>query len=244
MVAVFDIGNTNVHVGLYQERELVYKDVYHTRKELPPAKIIKMIADEKLEGAAIASVVPRRTRQITGILRKHKVKSLVVSSRTESGLKYSYHDPSTLGADRIAALAGALSRYKKNVIVVDAGTATTIDVVRRDGFHIGGIICPGMQILAESIHRRTAQLPKTTVVKPRRLIGKSTEECIQSGVFNGTIVMINGLIQDIRRQVRGDYYCVSTGGAGEIIARYVDEIDEYCEDLCLYGALDIYYRNV
>ncbi len=243
MVAVFDIGNTNVHVGLYEDRKLLRKHVSRTERELPVAQIIEMITDYELEGAAIASVVPRLTRQLAGIFRKHKLQSVVISSKIDSGLQYSYHDPTTLGGDRIAAVVGALSRYRKNVIVVDAGTAITIDVARRGGRHLGGIICPGMYVISESIHQKTAQLPKIVVTKPRNLIGKSTEECIQSGIFNGTMLMIKGMIHVVRRRLRGDYYCVSTGGGGKKIARYVDEVDEYYENLCMDGALEIYYRN-
>jgi type III pantothenate kinase len=244
MVAVFDVGNTNVHIGLYEDHKLLRSLVYRTATKLSQTRAEKIIASDDLKGVVIASVVPHLSKELTIMCRRHKIQPLIVSVKSKCGLKYRYYDPATLGADRVAAVVGALSRYRRNVIVIDAGTAITIDVARRGGDYLGGIICPGMHMLSESIHGMTAQLPKIVVSKPRTLIGRSTEACIRSGVFNGTMAMIRGLIQTIKRRMRGDYYCVATGGAGKVIARYVDEIDEYDEDLCMYGALNIYYRNV
>lgn len=243
MVAVFDVGNTNLHIGLYADHKLLRKLVYRSGKKLPLVRINEIIAGDDLEGVAVASVIPRLTKQIVIVCRRYKIKPILVSSKSKCGLKYKYHNPATLGADRIAAVVGALSRHKKDVIVVDAGTAITIDVARRGGDYLGGIICAGMDILSESVHRRTAQLPKIRVMRPRNLIGTSTEECIRSGIFNGTMAMVRGLIQDIKENTKGDFFCVATGGSAKILTRYVDEIEEHDADLCMYGALNIYYRN-
>jgi type III pantothenate kinase len=243
MVVVFDIGNTNVRLGLYVEDRLERKIVYRSAKRLPGAQIRKILSHDDVEGIAIVSVVPHLTKQLIKICRVNKVKTICVSPKSECGLTYRYRNPNELGADRIAALVGALTRYKRDVIVVDAGTAITIDVARKAGDHLGGIICPGIHMLSESIHKGTAQLPKIKVTRPRNLIGRSTEDCIRSGIFNGTMAMLNGLIHDIKEQIRGDFCCVATGGLGDMVARHVDAIDEYDENLCMYGALNIYYRN-
>ena len=243
MVAVFDVGNTNLHIGLYADHKLLRKLVYRSGKKLPLVRINEIIAGDDLEGVAVTSVVPRLTKQLVIVCRRYKIKPILVSSKSKCGLKYRYRNPATLGADRIAAVVGALSWHKKDVIVVDAGTAITMDVARRGGDYLGGIICAGMDILSESVHRRTAQLPKIRVTRPRNLIGTSTEECIRSGVFNGTMAMVRGLIQDVKEKTKGDFYCIATGGSGKILTRYVDEIEEYDADLCMYGALNIYYRN-
>jgi len=243
MVAVFDVGNTNIHMGLYEGRVLSHKLSFPTKKRLPLSSIKRIMKDSQLAGVAVASVVPDLTVQLIKICREQKIKPVIVSSKLKCGLKYGYHNPATLGADRIAAVVGALSCYNRDLIVVDAGTAITIDVATRGGYHLGGIILPGMRILAELMHKRTAQLPQVKASKPKNLIGRSTEECIQTGIFNGTMAMIRGLIRDIKRQTKGDYYCVATGGSGKIIAQHVREIKEYNENLCIYGALNIYYRN-
>ena len=244
MVAVFDIGNTNVHVGLYLDRKLVRKLVYPTYREFLFAKIESIFSHDKFEGVAVASVVPHVAKKLVALCKKYKIRPLFISSKLKCGLKYRYHDPATLGADRIAAVVGALTRFRRDVIVIDAGTAITMDVARHGGDYLGGIICPGMKILAESVHGTTAQLPRIKVRKPDNLLGRSTEECIRSGIFNGTIVMVEGLIRVVKKQVKGDFFCVATGGSGKIIAENVGAIAEYDENICLNGALEIYYRNV
>jgi type III pantothenate kinase len=149
-----------------------------------------------------------------------------------------------LGADRIATVVGALSRYERDVIVIDAGTAITIDVATRGWHYLGGIICPGMRILSEQMHRQTAQLPRIRIRKPKNLIGRSTEECLHSGVFNGTMAMVSGLVRDIRKQERRDFLCIATGGSGKVIAAIVNDIDRYDDDLGIYGVLQIYYKSI
>lgn len=244
MVVVFDIGNTHLRVALFAQRKLLRKQVFASRSRLPLTKIKKMISGDDVDGAVVASVVPSLTVKIFDLCRRHRIEPLLISSKTKCGVKFRYHRPSTLGADRIATVVGALTIYGRDVIVVDAGTAVTIDVARRGGDFLGGIICPGMHVLALAMKRRTAQLPEVKVARPRNFVGRSTEECIKSGIFNGTMAMIGGLIAAIKQQTEGDFYCVATGGSGKVISTYVDEIEEYDEDLCLHGALDIYYRNV
>jgi len=243
MVVVFDIGNSNIHIGLYRNRKLIRRMISPTRRKISRVKIGNLIKQNKPDGVVVISVVPHLTKQVIGLSRMYNIKPMIISSRLECGIKYSYRSPATLGADRISAAIGALSLYDRDVIVVDAGSATTIDVITRNGNHLGGIICPGMYMLSEVMHQKTAQLPKVKVVAPVNLIGKSTGECMRSGIFNGTIMMIRGLIQAVKKQTKHDFYCVATGGAGRLLARYVGEIDEYNEDLCLYGALEIFYRN-
>jgi type III pantothenate kinase len=244
MVAVFDIGNTNIHAGVYKGHILKRKWVFPAKKKLPLTQIRGILSYKRLEGIAVASVVPRLTKQIRSLGKQYGIATKVVSSRMDCGLSFKYDDPATLGADRIAAVAGALTRYRRDVIVVDAGTAITIDVALSTEDYLGGLICPGMHILAELMHRKTSLLPRVEVRKTKKLVGQSTEECIQSGIFNGTMYMLSGLIREIKRRYGRDFFCVSTGGSGELVSRYVEEIQEYDSDLCMYGALIIYYRNV
>ena len=244
MVAVFDIGNTNVHVGLYENHTLSRKLVLPSKPKLPITRIRKIINNSKLEGVAIASVVPHLTRQCGNICRQYEILPTIVSATAACGLRFRYRDPATLGADRIATVVGALSRYNRDVIVIDAGTAITVDVATRGWHHLGGIICPGMHILSEQLYRQTAQLPQIRIRKPKNLIGRSTEECLHSGIFNGTMAMVSGLVRDIRRQERRDFLCVATGGSGKVVAANVNDVDRYDDDLGIYGVLHVYYRSI
>lgn len=243
MVVVFDIGNSNIRIGLYKNRKLMRRIVSPTRRKIPRGKIKVLFSHKELDGVVVVSVVPKLTKQVIEICRMYNIKPMIISSKLKSGIKYSYRNPSTLGADRIATAVGAMSLFGRNVIVVDAGSAITIDVITSPGHHLGGVICPGMHMVSEIMYQRTAQLPKLRVTRRVKLIGKSTEECMRSGIFNGTVMMIQGLVRAIKEQTKMDFYCVATGGAGRFLARYIDEIDEYNEDLCLDGALEIYYRH-
>lgn len=242
MVVVFDIGNTNIHVGFYRSRTLARKFIFPTQKNLQKKEIRRILSDRRLTGAAIASVVPRSTKQVVDFCKDYGLPVVVVSSKINCGIKYAYRDPSTLGADRIAAVVGALARFQRDVIVVDAGTAITVDVVLRGGRHLGGVIMPGMHMLAASMHKNTARLPKVAVRKPNDLIGRSTDEGIRSGIFNGTTMMVSGFIKELKRKYGKSFFCVSTGGSGALLAKHIKEIQKYDADLCMYGTLTIYYR--
>jgi type III pantothenate kinase len=93
------------------------------------------------------------------------------------------------------------------------------------------------------MHEKTAQLPLVTITRPQDLIGRSTVECIASGIFNGTMAMIKGLVRDIKKHCRREFFCVATGGSGKIIAVNVKDVRAYDDDLCLYGILTIYDKN-
>ncbi len=244
MVAVLDVGNTRIHLGRYGGHTLRGKWYFPTEKKLPVAPLKAVLADKRVKGLSVVSVVPRLTRQIVNLSSQYKLPTIVVSAKIDCGIQFAYKDPTTLGADRIATIVGALRRYRRSVIVVDAGTAITIDVASNAGRHYGGLILPGMHALAEIMHARTAQLPRVEVRKPSNLAGRSTEECIQSGIFNGTLMMVRGVIRALGKKYGREFYCVSTGGSGSLMDRYINEIQKYDADLCMYGALTIYYRNV
>jgi len=242
MVVVFDIGNTNIHIGLYKGRTLTRKFILPASKNLQAVKIRRILGDRRLTGAAIASVVPRLKKQVIDLCKMYGLPAVVVSSKIDCGIKYAYRNPMTLGADRIAAVVGALTRFRRDAIVVDAGTAVTIDVVLRGGKYLGGVILPGMHMLSLCMHKNTAQLPDVVVGKPEDLIGKSTEECIRSGIFNGTMMMVSGFIKALRKKYGKSLFCVSTGGSGALLKKYIKEIQKCDADLCMYGTLEIYYR--
>ena len=242
MVIVFDIGNTNIHIGLYRGRTLTRKFILPVNKNVQAAKIRRIFKDRRLAGAVIASVVPRLTKQVIDLCKKYGLPVVVVSSKIDCGITYAYRDPLTLGADRIAAVVGALTRYRRDAIVVDAGTAITVDVVLRGGKHLGGVILPGMHMLSACMRLNTAKLPEVAVRKPKDVIGRSTEECIQSGILNGTMMMVSGFIKELKRRYGKSLFCVSTGGSGALLKRYIKEIQKYDADLCMYGALEIYHR--
>jgi type III pantothenate kinase len=244
MITAIDIGNTNTHIGFYAGDRLRKKLVYPTRKSVREPSFIETVRGNVPAAVAVTSVVPRTTKRFASFFRKHfGLTIFCVSSRVETHLSYDYYRPQTLGADRIANAVGGLARFRKDLIIIDFGTAITIDVVLRDGHYLGGMICPGVQTMVQALSQHTALLKRVPIVKPSRLVGRSTEECIQSGIFTGTAAMIRGLIEKIEVAYRKRFYCVATGGGGALMSKHVKEIDAYDPHLCLFGTLTIYRYN-
>lgn len=245
MVVVLDIGNTNFHFGLYQGETLVKHFVYALKEKTIEDKVRKAIDDRKLEGVAIASVVPSLTQRCMQFFKRQlSLTPLLVSPSVECHLTFDYYRPHQLGADRIATAVGGFVRYQRDLIIIDFGTATTLNVVFKNGHFVGGIIIPGVEALRSALTGRAALIKEVVLKRPAYLIGRSTEECIQSGIYNGTIVMVRGLIQAIRKEYNKRFLCVATGGWGKTLSSQIDEIKHYDPVLSLFGILKIYHYNV
>jgi type III pantothenate kinase len=245
MVAVVDVGNTNIHVGLYKHKSLIRHLTHPLSETALESKILSIVSNKNIEGAAIASVVPRLTPRFVQFFKKKlSISPLLISPDIECHLTFGYHRPHQLGADRIASAVGGLARYKRDLIIIDFGTATTLNIVHKNRFYEGGIIIPGVETLRDALTKQAAQIKEVHLKRPRRLVGRSTEECVQSGIYNGTIAMVGGFIQAIRRKHKKKFLCVATGGWGKEMASQIKEITRYDSDLCLFGILQIYYYNV
>lgn len=244
MITAIDIGNTNIHVGFYARERLSKKLVYPTRKGVREPSFIETVRVNVPAAVAITSVVPRMTKRFASFFRKHFGMTIFrVSTRKETHLSFDYYKPQTLGADRIANVVGGRARYRRDLIIIDFGTAITFDIVLRDGHYLGGMICPGTQTMVKSLSQHTALLKRVLITKPSRLVGRSTEECIQSGIFTGTVAMVQGLIEKIKKAYRTRFYCIATGGAGELMSKHIAGINKYDPHLCLFGTLTIYRYN-
>lgn len=245
MVAVIDIGNHNVHLGLYQGQRLRSHVVFPGSDRRCAGKVARILTAESVSGCAIASVVPRMTRSIrTRIRAMTGVQPMLVNHRTARGLRYVYDRPATLGADRIANIVGGIDRYKQNVIVVDCGTAVTLDIGLKTGFHAGGVILPGVHAMFSALSANAVLLKNTRYTRPHRLVGASTGDCMRSGAYYGTLYAIEGVVAALRKTVGRPCLCVATGGWGRIVARHCHSVDRYDRTLTLFGVLRVYTSNV
>ena len=245
MVACFDIGNSNIHLGLYNDNRLIKWSMTPQKDRLIERVLENILMRRNIKGAAIASVVPRVTIRIKQYLkRRYKIKPVIIAANLKTPLTFAYRRPATLGADRIANAAGGLFRYKKNLLIVSCGTAITIDVVLKDGYHLGGVITPGIDLLLAGLAENTALLKSVKLRKPGKYIGNTTEECIRSGVVNGSIAMVRGLIKGIKREVGKRLLCIATGGWGKYMTDCVDDIDFFDQDLTTFGVYNIFKYNV
>jgi type III pantothenate kinase len=187
---------------------------------------------------ALCSVVPEIIYSLRSCCRKYfAVDPFILQAGVKTGLKISYRNPLEVGADRIANAIAATHRHPdRNLIIIDLGTATTIDVVRAGREFVGGIILPGLRIQMEALEKNTARLPNVEIVPASELVGRSTVECIQSGLYFGNRAALDGLTRQIRdRMFRGQpALVIATGGFSRLFEgdRLFDVFDP---DLVLVG---------
>jgi type III pantothenate kinase len=165
---------------------------------------------------------------------------LIITHKSAPNLSFSYKNPATLGADRIVNIIGGLARYQRNIIVVDCGTTVTLDIGVKPNRHLGGLIIPGMYAAMSSLTSHTALLKEVIIKRPRRLIGHSTQECMLSGIYYGTLLSIEQLIRAIKNVVKHRCISISTGGWGDLVAKECPSVDAYDATLTLYGILKLY----
>ena len=196
MILVFDVGNTELTIGLFSEAELrghwrVMTDVARTSDEF--GVLLRSLlqtggfAPDVVRSVAIGSVVPRVTEPLSdACVRYFTVGApLIVDARADLPITLDVDEPLTVGADRLINTLAASRIFARDAIVVDMGTATTFDCITADGVFLGGVIAPGIRTSAETLTRRTSKLPATELTLPSRVIGRRTEECIRAGVMFG-----------------------------------------------------------
>lgn len=257
MLIVLDIGNTNVMMSVFRDESLlnIWRFPTHPEKLFAGYETLAhnmLITVSKglnnFHGGIISSVVPDKVPVWIKILKKYiKNPPLVVDHTLDMGITVGTEFPDKVGCDRIVNAAYAHAIFKKSAIIVDMGTATTIDFITENGIFEGGLICPGLSIWADALHHKTAQLPKIKIEKPKNIIGKNTEESIQSGIFFGYIGMVDSLIKKLKEKVElvsgKSPLIIATGGWSHILAGEIASINHIIEDLTLQGLRLIYERN-
>jgi type III pantothenate kinase len=164
-------------------------------------------------------------------------KPFMVDARANLPIKLDVEEPFTVGADRVANTLAASRIHGRDAIVVDMGTATTYDFITADGTFLGGVIQPGIMISADTLFRRTAQLPATDIIPPRRVIARRTDECIRAGVLYGAVDSIDGLVRRIKAEWpnRTGPLVIATGGMAEAVFRHSSELEVVDPFLTLKG---------
>jgi len=257
MLLTIDVGNTQTVLGMYGpdgEGDLVHHWRVATVAERTPdehAMLVAQLLDldgrkagEEVTGIAVSSVVPRVTTALRMMIERwYDVTTVIVGPGTRTGMPILYDDPKEVGADRIADAVGAHDLYGCPCIVVDFGTATTVDAVSAKGEYLGGAILPGLEVSVEALFARAAGLRRTELAEPRRLIGRSTVDSIRSGAVYGFAAAVDGLCRRMDAEV-GPATVVATGGQAEFVAPLTESI-QYIEPwLTLHGLRIIYRRNL
>ena len=253
MIMVFDVGNTNIVLGVFRKSELVqYWRLSTTRHRTDDeyGTLLKDLFDSSgltfadIEAVVLSSVVPPINPTLERTCRKYlHLTPLVVGPGIKTGMPIKYENPREVGADRIVNAVAAYEQYGGPLIIVDFGTATTFCAVSARGEYLGGAIAPGISISTEALFARAAKLPRVELTKPPSVIGKNTVNSMQSGFIYGFAGQVNGIVERMKREMAGSPVVVATGGLAELIAEEAAAIDKVDTYLTLTGLRIIYERN-
>ena len=239
MLLAIDIGNTTVKFGVFDRKNLTEKFVIPTVRHQTADDIDSLVnsnLSQAISGVIVSSVVPELKNSIEKFTEKRfGITPIFVEHNFDFGLKIKYNPPETLGIDRIVAAFAGAEKYGKPCIVCDFGTATTIDAVNSNGDFLGGVIVAGMNLLADALSQKTSKLPKIEIKKAEKVIGNSTIEAIQSGIYFGYIGLTDGVIERMIGELGEKPRIIATGGLGSIIADGSEFIEVYDENLMLDG---------
>jgi type III pantothenate kinase len=240
MILLFDIGNTNTHVGLANDQRVVkHTDIPTTAFLAGKAaqKLRQFVGKAELNQAGICSVVPRATPRVQRLIRAvWKLCALELTPKTLRGVGIDYPRPNTIGPDRLANAVAARHHFGAPAVVVDFGTAVTFDVVDARGNYVGGIIAPGLAAMTDYLHERTALLPRIKIREVKAPIGKSTQQAMLVGAVHGYRGLVRELIAELKRELKTKRLpVVATGGYAELIAAKLPEISAIEPNLTLEG---------
>lgn len=254
MILAIDVGNTNIVIGCMEGKNVLFTERLSTDKvktSLEYAILFRVALDmhkvdpSGVEGAIISSVVPAITPVIRTALRKITgKKAIVLGPGTRSGVSIRIDDPSSVGADLVAGVAGALVRYRPPLVVIDMGTATTLSVVDKNSNYIGGAIMPGLRLNLTSLVSGAAMLYGISLDIPKKAIGHNTVDAIRSGIVLGHAAMIDGLLDRMEEEMGEKMTVVATGGLARSVipvCRHEIRVDD---TLLLTGLKAIYDKNV
>lgn len=254
MLLTIDVGNTNITVGVFQGDDI--RATFRITTKMPRTSdeygmtFINLLEQNKIKSGdisdvIIASVVPQVMHSLEGsIIKYFNIKPIIIEPGTKTGIRVATENPRQIGADRIVDAAAAYGLYGGPVFVLDFGTATTYDLVDKDGAFVSGVTAPGIRISARALWEDAAKLPEIEIKKPDSILGKDTITSMQAGLIYGQIGQTEYIIkQTIEQAAMGKIKVVATGGLGRIIANETDMIDVYDPNLTLKGMNLIYKKQ-
>jgi type III pantothenate kinase len=254
MVLVIDIGNTNVVIGVYDNEKLVEHfrigtDIEKTVDEYAILingllSIRKGLTLDQIKGVIISCVVPPLLLTFHALCEKFiGVEPIIVEPGIRTGMPILYENPAELGADRIVNAVSGYETYRRSLIIVDFGTATTFDYVTKKGEYVGGAIVPGIMVSLEALFERASKLPRVELLKPESVIGRNTVHAMQSGIIFGYASLVDGIVRRMKKEIGDDPYVVATGGLAGLIYDVSETIDVIDEFLTLRGLRILYEKN-
>lgn len=246
MILSIDIGNSALKYAVYDKNvKTAFKRINFN--DFTDDCFAKYDFDE----VVISSVVPERKKFIHDhIVEKYNIEPLVISKDLSFGISLNYNSTETLGLDRIAAAVGSYNLAKEHdencpILFIDFGTATTVNLISPNGIFQGGLIIPGLYTMLRSLFTNTAQLPSIDLSGYKSFIGKSTEECIRSGILNSTLSLLDKSVEIVKSDYETEKVKVFvTGGNRKYVMEQLNFEFEEAEDLVNYGAMKLFELNV
>jgi type III pantothenate kinase len=254
MLLVMDVGNTNTVLGLYDEEKLLHDwrirtVIDHTIDEYG-VLVLNLYKNSKtsvkpIDHIIISCVVPPMMNILEPMCQKYfGIKPLIVGPGIKTGMPIFYDNPREVGADRIVNAVAAYEKYKREMIVVDFGTATTFDYISVKGEYMGGCIAPGVMISSEALFEKASKLPRVELSTPRTVVTKDTVSAMQSGIMYGYAGLVDGIVERIMVEINSKPLVVATGGLANLIAGVARKIDIVDEMLTIEGLRIIFQRNI
>jgi type III pantothenate kinase len=252
MLLAVDVGNTQTHVGLF-ENELLEHWRFHTARTATADELamsvtallgLRGMALSEIDALVVSCVVPALAQEYDQlVIRYLDGRGALVGPAMKTGMPIRIDNPRELGADRLVNAVAAYERVGGPCIAVDFGTAVNYDVVSGEGEYLGGVIAPGVEISLEALSQRAAALPRIRLSAPASAIGHSTLGAIQSGVIYGYAGQVDGLVARLREELGEEATAIATGGFATLIVPHCEQIDEVDDLLTLTGLRLVWERN-
>lgn len=252
MLLVVDIGNSNVVFGIYNGLSLqahwrLATDSKTTADEygILFTNLVTSVGilPRQISGAIVSSVVPALTGTFETLIEQYFYRRpLFVTSETDTGLTIRYANPKEIGSDRLVNAAAAYHKYRRDLIVVDFGTATTFCTITKEAEYLGGVIAPGLGISAEALFSRAAKLSKVELTRPKTVIGTDTATSIQAGLLFGYAGLVDAIVRRIDQELGRTSYVIATGGLSSVVAPETSSIQKIEPLLTLEGLALLYRR--
>lgn len=238
MLLAIDIGNTSIHSGIFNKKVLkkTFRISAHSASLAKEYRLKLRPYAGKVDSVIITSVVPGALESIEKVIKKIIKKDCVVVGRdADSGIKNLYLNPRQVGTDRLVNARAAYELYGGECVIVDFGTAITIDIVNKKKQYIGGVIAPGPGISLWALSEKTALLPKVAIKKPKGILGRETKESMLAGIVYGFSSLCDGIANKLKKKYCRNAKVVITGGFSELIGPYCESADKIDADLTLKG---------